>query len=125
MDPISTIIVGAILFLYTWFCKPWLYANYPKIKITADLMLMAVSMTLIVLLDIAVIGSGILPASSFFIVVPSLVGFFVYYGITHREEAAQEMRRTYNAVLVGYSYIFITSAVFMGFALPFMKDIVL
>ena len=117
--------VSIVLLIFKFQIKQIVERKYPESHLPINLMEMAVTITLILVGSISAVSSGILPVASFYIVLPILGIFFVCYGITHRNEVAQKMRRAYYNALIGYSYLFAASGVAMFWLLPFMPKIVL
>lgn len=125
MNETIYITTALVLILFSSSIQPWLNRRYPEGRLPIHLMVVAVASALVLVGTIDAVAEGILPAAGFFVILSTIVAYFLYYGITHRHEVAQNMRRTYYRLLVSYSYVFVVSGVLMFVFLPFMPNIIL
>lgn len=125
MNELAYLAIALTTLFFNYLIKPGLEQKYPEIRFTMNLMTIAVGITSSLVTVIAYTASGILPVASFYVILPILVMLFISYGIKHGNEVALKMRRVYYTMLIMYSYIFVASAFFMTWALPFMNNIVL
>jgi hypothetical protein len=123
-EMIYLVIIPIVLFAFHYLIKPNI-PKYTESRLTINLMEMALTITLILIGIISAVSSGIIPVASFYIALTVLVIGFGCYGIMHRNEVIQKMRRAYFNALILYSYVFVTSGVIMFWALPFMPNVIL
>jgi len=125
MNEIVLIVIAIVDFFFGLQIRPWIEKKYPEIRHTVDLMVMAVTITMVLIPLISIIGAGSLPIGTYYIVLSFLLSYFIYYGIQHRKELTRKSRKTYYGLLIGYSYIFLISGIAMFWFAPFMPKITL
>ena len=121
----TVIIATAIALLVFFGIRPYVNQKYPEARLPTDLMVIAVGSTLVLSHIIDAVATGTYPVAVLFIVLSILIGNFAIYGITHRKEVAQTMRRNYYRILFGYSSIFFSLGVLMFFSVSFMPKVIL
>jgi len=125
VDELGYLVIGAVLILFTIMVKPWIDKKYPLGIHPINMMVFAVGIALVLVGIIDAISIGEIPVSVFFIILPIMLGSFLYYGLNHRKEVTGKMRRTYAGMLAGYSYVFIASGLLMFWFAPSMPKIIL
>lgn len=123
MNEVILIIIAIILFFFGYEFRPWIVTKYPEHRHLVDLMVMAVTITTILIPLISLIASGTVFIGSYFIVLPVLTGYLIYYGIKHGKELKGKSRKVFVGLSSIYAYIFIVSGVLMIWLAPFMSNI--
>lgn len=123
MNEIFLIIVAIILFFFGFEFRPWIVTKHPETRHLVDLIVMAVTITTILIPLISLIAGGEIAVGSYFIVLYILLGYLIYYGLKHGKELKGKSRRMWVGFLVIYAYIFIASGVLMFLFAPFMPNV--
>ena|SRR5437867_9391686 len=124
MNEIILIIIAVILFFFGYEIRPWIVTKHPENRYFVDLVVIAVTITTILIPLISLIASGTVVIGSYFIVLPMLTGYLIYYGFfKHRNELRGKSRNVLIGFSAIYAYIFIASGVLMFWLAPFMSNI--
>jgi hypothetical protein len=105
--------------------QPWIDKRWPDAKLSINLMRIAVGSVPALVLSIEAIADGRLAVSAYFIILGILVSILVYYGLTHRQEVSQRMRKAYLSNLVFLSYCLSATGFLMFLFAPFFPNVVL
>lgn len=97
--------------------------KYPENRHFVDLMVMAVTITTVLIPLISLIESGAVVIGSYFIVLPLFVVYLIYYGLKHKHELKGKSRKVISGFIVMYVYIFIATGILMAMLSPFMPNI--
>ena len=123
MNEVILVIIAIILFFFGYEIRPWIVIKYPEHRHLVDLMVMAVTITAILIPLISLIGSGTVFIGSYFIVLPMLTGYLIYYAFKHGKELKGKSRKVFVGFSAIYAYIFIVSGFLMVWFAPFMSNI--
>ena len=123
MNEAILIIIAIILFFFGYEIRPWIVANRPENRHLIDLIVIAVTITTILIPLISLIASGTFFVGSYFIVSIGLTVYMIYYVVKHVKELKGKSRKILVVLLAIYAYIFIASSVLMYYFAPFMPNI--
>ncbi|MEW6044023.1 MAG: hypothetical protein AB1608_07140 [Thermoproteota archaeon] len=125
MEILAYLAMPVSLILFSFMIQPSIERRWPDTNLPINLMRIAVGSAIILIGTIEAIADGRLAVSGYFIILGILVGILIYYGITHRHEVSQRMRRAYYGGLVGFTYCLSATGVLMFWFAPFFPKIVL
>lgn len=123
MNEVILLIIAIILFFFGYEIRPWIVTKYPENRHFVDLMVMAVTITTVLIPLISLIESGAVVIGSYFIVLPLFVAYLIYYGLKHKHELKGKSRKVIAGFIVMYVYIFIATGILMAMLSPFMPNI--
>jgi len=123
MDEVSLIVVAIILFFFGYQIRPWIVTKYPEQRYMIDLMIMAVTITTILIPLVFLIASGTVFVGIYFIVLSGFIVYVIYYGFKNSKELKGKSRRALIVFSILYAYIFLTSGALMYLAAPFMPNV--
>jgi len=113
------------LISFSFMIQPWIERKWNDIRLSINLMRIGVGSALVLSATIEAISSGNLPVSGYFVTLGTLVSVLIYYGITHRNEVPQKMRRSYYNGLIGFTYTLSATGLLMFWYSPFFPNVVL
>ncbi len=111
--------------LFSSIIQPRIEIKWPDTKLPINLMGIAVASALALAGIIEIISDGVLPVSSYFIILSILVGILLCYGITNRTKVSQRMRKSYYSNLVGLSYSLLATGFLMFWFAPLFPNVIL
>ena len=123
MNEAILIIIAIILFFFGYEIRPWIVANRPENRHLIDLIVIAVTITTILIPLISLIASSTFFVGSYFIVSIGLTVYMIYYVVKHVKELKGKSRKILVVLLAIYAYIFIASSVLMYYFAPSMPNI--
>lgn len=123
MNEIILLVIALILFFFGYEISPRIATKNLERKHLVELMFMAVTITTILIPLISLIASGTIAIGMYFLVVPILTGYLIYYGIKHGRELQGKSRKTLIGFSLIYAYIFVASGYLMALFGPFMPNI--
>jgi len=126
MNHLVSLATGISLILFPFIIQPWIERRWGEdTKLPINQMIIAVGSALVLSEVIDIIAGGVLPVSTYFIVLASLIGIFLYYGFTHRNEVSQRMRKAYLNGLISFTFVLSATGVLIFIAAPLFPNVIL
>jgi hypothetical protein len=125
MNEIVLIFVSIGLFFFAYEIRPWIVKKSPENRILLDLIVMAVTISTILIPLISLIQNGQIFFGSYLITTVGFVIYLSYYLFKNKNELTGKYRKTFTLLTILYIYIFVVSLFLMIMFAPYMLNITL